>query len=294
MNSFFKYVSLGLLSCSAYALSSANFPDTFHIKEFKCATQCFELRNTENEELIGLLVPDTEKKGTYLFKDNQEQTQIIIQYAGSYGSALSFNAYDNHGRFLSRFLSQVNHFTDGSIMSLILYELDWHTIKSQIYSNVLGTSHGLYNGGYSYEKPELAHFTRPIFSWKTDSLVRIVDREQLFSVLDPNLFAALAAFDCLTKPNFEIDPEFRKLQTKAKNLFKAYPANKKSIDLKQLQSISDLLNERFQEQYQDVVLSPAEKIQKFVVFVCELVQSHVLTAEEEYATIQYLKKYMKL
>ncbi len=294
MNYFLKSAFLGLLSTSVYALSAENFPDNFTIKEFKCTTQCFELKSTLNEAPIGSLIPDTEHKGTYLFKDELDQTQITIQYAGNYGEALTFNVYDNQGRFLSRFLSEGNPITGGSIMNFILYELDYHTIKSQIYSNLLGTSHGLYQGGYSYGKQELAHFTRPIFSRNTDSLVRVVDREQLFTLLDPNLFAALSAFDCLNKPRFEIDPQLPKLQTKVKNLVKAYTDKKKFVDLEKLNAISDLLNKRFQEQYQDVVISPAEKIQKFVVFACELVQSHALTADEENAAIQYLKKYMNV
>ena len=280
MNPFFKSAFLGMLSSSVYALSAENFPDNFAIKEFPCTTQCFELKNTLNEAPIGSLIPDTEHKGTYFFKDELDQTQITIQYAGNYAEALTFNAYDNQGRFLTGFLTESNPVTGGSLLRVTSYELDYLTIKSQIYSDPLGISHGVYKGGYWYGKQKLAHFTRPLFSWKTDSLVKIVDREQLFTSLDPNLFAALSAFDCLNKVTFEIDPQLPKLQTKVKNIAKAYPGKKKSVDLEKLNAISDLLNKRFQEQYQDVVLSTAEKIQKFVVFDCELVQ--------------YLKKYMNV
>lgn len=270
---FIKVAFLWLLSCSAYAISTENFPSNFSITEFPCTTQCFELKNSNTREKIGSLVPDTELKGTYLFKDNLEQTQITIQYAGKYGDALTFNVYDNRGQFLSRFLIEGNPM-GGSALNLLLYEIDWSTAKTHISSNPIGTHHSLYKGRYFFGKTALVHLTRPIFSLKTDSQVSIEDREQLFSFLEPNLFAALSAFHCINKPYFEIDPGLRNLQIKTKNFLKNYPYNDQSVDLAQLKSISDILNTRFQEQYQDVVFSYVGKTQKFVEFVCDLIQAH--------------------
>lgn len=287
MKFLFNIVSFFLFSGTVYAGSLDQLPNEFTIQGYKCDRECYELKNNTGEQL-GIMTPAEKQNGTYVLKDSQGQDQIVIQYTSHFLESYFYNVYDSQGRFLNRITIEPSPMVN-SLFRLALYELDVKSFKSTIQANPMGTYHSVYTG--SSWGPKVASLSRPIFSLSRDSKVNIIDREQLFSSLTPELFAALSTFHCFN-PEATQDPVVNTLQTRVKNLVKTYPNSKKiSANTSQLKAISDVINSRFTDQYQGVILG-TEKIEKFVNFACDLVESHALSAEEEKVAVLYLKNLM--
>ncbi len=286
----------GLLSFSLYAGSLDSIPDTFNIKEFSCADQqCLEIKNTSTDEKMGTLI-STRHVGTFVFSDAQGQVKTIFKYV--YTSLLTglhyFNVYDDQGRFLSKITSEEHPLAlVYSQWGLGILELDGETFKYLFSSNPTGTYHKFTQGRTAWGKIVLADIHRPLLALNTDSTVTIKQREQLFSLIQPDAFVALSAFYCLNKISLKQDDQIINLKSTVKKLAHTHPI-KRRVTLSQLQAIANRLDTQFQDQYQNVVLSIEEKIQKFVEFSCDLVQSHTLDPNEEDAAVQYLKNMMSI
>lgn len=284
---------LTLFASTINASSIEQFPNQFSVKEFPCsAIQCFELTSATGERL-GSLVPDEQKKSTYIYKMEQDKPLFTIQFKGFYLQTPYFNVYDNQGRYLGEVSAEANPLTGGSFFQTVLWELDEKIIKVRFGSNTLGSSHQVYVGATAWSKPSLAKISRPIFSTKTDSDVVILDRSQLFSVIEPDLFAALSAFHSVNRGRVWIDPQLQTMQAKVEKLAQKYSINKQADSI-QLSMIADILHNRFAEQYQNVVMDSGEKPYKFVEFSCDLIESHVLNPEEERLALFYLQKIMTI
>ena len=56
----------------------------------------------------------------------------------------------------------------------------------------------------------------------------------------------------------------------------------------QLKAAADILNQRYQEVYDDSFLNEEEKVKQFIDFGCGLVLSHAFSPEEELAMLQFM------
>lgn len=284
----------GLLSFSLYAEPFNAVPNTFTIKQLPCyGEQCLEINNTNTHERMGTLIPNSNHNGTYIFHDAQGQVKIIFQHIyTSLFSGYYFNVYDQQGRFLSKIASKMNPLVDTQ-GGLSILDLDAETFKYFFSGNTIGTYHTFIEGKAAWGKTVLADMRRSLRSLDTDSTVTIKQREQLFSLIQPEVFVALSAFYCLNIIFIVYDSQIINLKSLVETLVHTHPI-KQRADLPQLQAIANRLDTLFQAQYQNVILSTEERIQKFVEFSCDLVQSHTLDANEEDAAVQYLKNMMSI
>lgn len=284
---FLTVIFLTCLSFVSYADALTSIPNTFDIQQYTCTGKCFEVKDAITKARLGRLMPLEQRKTTFIFKDVQDEPQFLIQYIYHYYNETYFNVYDQQGRFLNR-ITLLDPFLASS-MDLVVYDLDATTPKMRFFNNFIGTYHKVFKGVNAYTGTTLATFTRPYFSRKTDSRVTIVQPEQLYTLIKPELFMALSSVYSLNLGTLERDPSVKRIQDRIYKLKKTYPI-KHAVSLQELNSISELFNQRFQEQYQDVILPPEEKIEKFVDFCCDLIDSHALTADEEKAATQFMIK----
>ena len=141
----------------------------------------------------------------------------------------------------------------------------------------------------------LAKVTRPLFASTSDSDVSIFPekRKLLFSKIEPNLLIAMSIFHAYysNKLPIEIDPLQLDLSKLIKNDVK-YKQKITNISLNQIRMIEDILYQRFQERYQNIVLNEITVNDEFVKFIIAAISLHeFMTEREEQAAILYLKNY---
>jgi hypothetical protein len=290
------FLSLILLfsnSLPVLALSADTLPLSFQIKEQKCQGGCFHL--AAQEERMGLLLPAPKKSGTYEFFDAQGQLQVTLKFTRFYWMIMMFDVYDKHRTLVAKLQVTVNH-KSGQLQRFDLCSPDNKTILITSVSNLFGTHHTVYVGKSWHV---LAEFTRPLFTWSRDSAVDIIDRAKLVSIVDPNVFAAVLALHCLHNFRIEVDApdaesapvnKVQSLQEKLKNVAKkiGLPEGAPAMTQEQLKAAADILNQRYQEVYDDSFLNEEEKVKQFIDFGCGLVLSHAFSPEEELAMLQFM------
>ncbi|MBP6918535.1 MAG: hypothetical protein KBB94_06440 [Legionellaceae bacterium] len=277
----------------ACALSADSLPLSFQIKEQKCQGRCFYL--TAQEGRMGSLLPAPMKMGTYEFFDAKNQLQVTLRLTGAYWTALMFDIYDKNRTLVAKLRVFVNY-KSKQWQRFELYAPDEKTILAIGVSNLFGTHHTVYMGKTWHI---LAEFTRPLFTWSRDSEVNIMDSAKLASMMDPNVFAAVLALDCIhdvdiavDAPDVESTPvkKVQTLQEKLKNVAKksGLPEGAPEMTQEQLKAAADVLNLRYQEVYDDSFLGEEEKVRQFIDFGCGLVLSHTFSPEEEQAMLQFM------
>lgn len=277
-----------------WALSADSLPLFFQIKEQQCQGGCFHL--TTSEWMIGSLLPAPNKKGTYEFFDDKNQLQVTLRFTGTYwGVGLKFDIYDKQQTLVAKLIVTANP-KSGQLQRFDLSTPDEKTILVTSISDLFGTRHTVYLGKSWHI---LAKLTRPLFTWSRDSEVTIMDPTKLGSIVDPNVFAAVLALHC--KHNFIIEVDapgvnnvpVRKVQTlqeKLKNVAKKLGLSESAPEMtqEQLKAAADILNQRYQEVYDDSFLNDEEKVRQFIDFGCGLVLSHSFSPEEEQAMLQFM------
>ncbi len=276
-----------------WALLADNLPLSFQIKEQKCQGRCFHL--TAQEDRMGSLLPAPYKIGTYEFFDAKNQLQVTLRLTGIAWGGLKFDIFDKNRTLVAKLIVLFNIKTK-QLYRFELYAPDEKTILATGVSNLFGTHHTVYMGKSWHI---LAEFTRPLFTWSRDSEVNIMDSAKLASMMDPNVFAAVLALDCIhdvdiavDAPDVESTPvkKVQTLQEKLKNVAKksGLPEGAPEMTQEQLKAAADVLNQRYQEVYDDSFLGEEEKVRQFIDFGCGLVLSHTFSPEEEQAMLQFM------
>ena len=287
---------------SAWALSSDNFPDSFSIKntpKFKGSTQL-----VSDKKVIGSLIMAPHKLGTYYFYDAKHQHQITVALKEvSISSDMStFDVYDSQKTMLGHLRMFMNRHSK-QVLAFELFDADNKNPIISAKSNIFGTKHSVYLGDApnivrSYSTPALSELTRPLFTWSRDTEVRITDKSSIFSIVEPNLFAAVLAVYC-SQRDLSVDADPFSAKSDSPKVLKTHSKPPKSPRLSvqhgavsehQLKMAADILNQRYSQVYDDTHLSEEEKIKQFVGFSQALIDSHTLTALEEKAVMQFINQ----
>ncbi len=281
-------------SLPIWALSADNLPLFFQIKEQQCQGGCVHL--SASEWMMGSLLPAPNKMGTYEFFDTKNQLQVTLRFTGtSWGVGLKFDIYDKQQTLIAKLMVTANP-KSGQLERFDLFTPDEKTILVTSISNLFGTHHTVYVGKSWHI---LAELTRPLFTWSRDSEVKIMDPAKLVSIVDPNVFAAVLALHCkhdfrivVDAPDVDNVPVRKRqtLQEKLKNVAKKSGLSEGAHEMtqEQLKAAADILNQRYQEVYDDSFLNDEEKIRQFIDFGCGLVLSHSFSPEEEQAMVQFM------
>ena len=300
LNNILSGVIFGFIFSFIYVTSSFCFtlddvPDTFSIKDIpECKDGC--LRLIADHEQVGSLLKSPFNKGVYHFLDINNEQQLTLKLTNiAYGSIYQFDILDNTQTVIAKFEEQRN-IKSGALMGFYIRTKNNKTTLISAVQNVFGTKHTIYEGNSWHV---LAEISRPLFTWSRDSHISILDKSTLFSIIDPNVFAAALAFHCSSNYDLEVAPPEQSV-TVSETLQPLYTKlTKISIDRgltndfyliskKQLESAANTLNERYHQVYDDTNLNEDEKIEQFVNYGCDLIQSNAFNRIQEKAMIQFL------
>lgn len=283
-------ILVALSSTYACALSKNDCPDNFKIKNSHSGSVIL----TANNQTIGALKMAPYKSGTYYFFDGQNQQQLTIKlkkigYWG--GNTVTFDIYDKQHILTTSLIEELNPRT-GYISRFTLLAKNGQTLLLTGRPNFGGTEHIIYADN-SWES--LAKLTRPLLTWSRDSDVTILDKAKLFSSVTPNVFAAVLAVHA-GRQDLSIDPPNRSEQPKYQALIAMLVHLKETLNVPentviseaQLKVAADVLNQRYNEVYDDKDLTEEDKIKQFIDFSCGLIQSHSFSPIEEEAMVQFL------
>jgi len=279
---------------STFALSATDLPGSFDIKEQQCLKGgCFDLM--AHGQKIGALRPTPDTTGTFDFFDEHNDRQVTLRNSKNSLGALKFDVYDKNQVLIAKLVIMYN-LKSHQLIRFTILSTDQKTILATGVSNVFGTKHTVYVGN-SWDI--MATLTRPLFTWSRDSSVMITNKSQLLATLDPNVLAAVIALYSGNHLSFRPDPKNSmhtpkvdsdlqvKLQQVADTRGSGEPAL--LVTVEQMKAAADLLNQKYQERYDDMNLSEDETVKQFVDFACDLVQSHTLQPVEEQAILQFLQ-----
>lgn len=285
----------------ATAIESQSVPDSFHIKtNTHCPGGCFEL--TAQNQLMGKMFLAPSKVGTYVYVDARHQPQLYLRFAFySRYTGLKFDVLDLDQKIIARLILGQNPKT-GQIQHLHLNAKDSKKPLIIGWSNMFGTQHTFYAGNSWHV---LAELSRPLFTWSRDAKASIVDQSGLQDLdnINPHMLPALLALYCMSNNTIYVDRQepgdtpaaLTALQNKLEDISKeqGFSKNNPRVSEAQLKATVDMMTQKYQQIYDDTVLSEEEKIKQFVTFGCELIQSHTLQPEEENAILQFLLERLK-
>lgn len=303
-NMLFSLLLLGVSVTSGFALSPQDWPATFDIKEQSCRTGgCFDL--TARGQKIGALRPKPNSLGTFEFFDDDNQRQITLKLTDlilrPINSQYEFVVYDNNQTVIAKLWM----YSDLGIVSFLRFELRSADERTKLFAGAsdlfsFETTHNV----FLRDSPRIvATLSRPLFTLSRDSHVAMNKPVDLLSEQDPNLFAAVLALYCTHDVYLSVDPEevapsqfVQDLQTKLKKITEEQdtPQTEWMVTTPELHVALMLLHQRYREIYDDTDLSEEEKLQQWVDFGCDLVQSHTLSPKEEHAILQVLSNRLKL
>ena len=294
-----SFILLLSSSLPAIAWSPEFFPSSFHIKEQKGQASSFYL--TAQDDSVGSLLPKMNRNGTWEFFDEHNHLQVIFKYTGSIFFSPKFNIFDKNNILVGKLLENYNH-KSGQFMGFWIYAPDGKTILANGAANLLGTKHTIYAG--SNWKVVLADLSRPLFTWSRDSDVRMLDKGKIASILNPNVLVAVLTLYCNHDFTVGVDPAepvveppktIQNLQAKLKKLEQSLGLSDNTLPVseEQLNAAADILNQRYQEVFDDSYLNEEEKVKQFVDFGCGLIQSHAFSLEEEQAMLQFMLSRLK-
>lgn len=301
--SLMRSILLGLcLFCSdighIFALSNADLPSYFSIEEQQCDSHnCFDL-TTRGKTLIGALRPRPYTSGTFEFFDQENQRQVMVKFTESVGGVSYFHIYDNNQALVATL-----DIWRGLEDSFYLFSAETKIILATGVSTAFKTSYVIYDKA-SWTR--IAELSRPMFTSSLDTEVEIVNKPLFLARVDPNVMAAVIALFCSYGTPVKADnialhqsvhPKFIKgLQSKLKKIAAEYRINNEQLVATEAQNKAAvaLLKQRYQEVYDDTYLSEEEKIQQFIAFGCDLVQTHTLSPTEEQAILQFLIRYNEI
>ncbi|PJD94104.1 MAG: hypothetical protein CK424_00700 [Legionella sp.] len=280
------------------ALEISSLPDSFHIKtNTNCPGGCFSL--TSQNQLIGELLLVPRKTGTYVYVNGQNQPQLFLRLvsASSYTGLLYFDMLDTHKETIARLMVRANP-KSGQLMGFVVYTQDYKTLLVTGSTNLFGTKHTIYAKNSWHE---LATLSRPLFTWSRDADVTVLDQAglEVLSNINPHLLPAILAFYC-SHHSLSVDaPEpsnapdsLQLLQNKLDAVAqeRGFSKNNPAVSEEKLKATVEMMHQKYQQIYDDTLLSEEEKIKQFVNFGCELIQSHTFQPAEENAIIQFLSE----
>lgn len=283
----------------AMAWSPEFFPSDFHIKEQQGQGRSFYL--TAQDTPVGSLMPKMNRKGTWEFFDENNQLQVIFKYTGRFFFSPKFDIFDKNHVLVGKLLENFEH-KSGRFLGFFIYAPDGKTVLVNCAADLFGTKHTIYAG--SHWKEVLADLSRPLFTWSRDSDVRMLDKGKISSILNPNVLVAVIAFYCdhdftvgIDSPDEVSEPpkSIQNLQAKLKKLEQSLglPEDAPAVSEERLKAAADMLNQRYQEVFDDSYLNEEEKVKQFVNFGCGLIQSHAFSLEEEQAMLQFMLSRLK-
>ncbi len=297
-NIVFGLLLLGGSITPGFALSLQDWPASFDIKEQSCRMGgCFDL--TAQGKKIGSLRLKPNALGTFEFFDDDNQRRITLKLTDLILRPISnqyeFAVYDDNQTVIAKLWM----YSDFGIVSFLRFELrsvDEHAKLFAGASDLLSfeTTHNVFLGDSSRI---VATLSRPLFTLSRDSHVTLNKPAYVLSALDPNLFAAVLALYCTHDVYLSVDPEkveppqfVQDLQTKLKKITEEQdvPRAEWIVTTPELEAANMLLHQRYREIYDNTELSEEEKLQQWVDFGCDLVQSHTLSPKEEHAILQVL------
>ncbi|MCR9192416.1 MAG: hypothetical protein NXI01_07120 [Gammaproteobacteria bacterium] len=288
---------LGSVVTSTFSLSASDLPSSFDIKKQTCKEGgCFDL--TAEGQKIGALRRTPGTKSAFDFFDKDNERQIILEFdkfgwVPFKGFTRELSLYDSNRVLVAKLLM---NFELGSkkLTRFVISSPDQKTVLATGVSNFFGTKHYVYVGK-SWRT--MATVSRPLFTWSRDSNVMITSKPQLLSTLDPNVLATVLVAYCFHNMDLKSEPKRLtglprfglELRSKLQKLRMEYEEFGVVTEA-QLKAAADLLNQRYRERYDDTHLSEEEKINQFVNFACDLIQSHTLQPKEEQAMLQFLQR----